>query len=308
MTVSVVTDPRLLGHDTGRAHPERPERLQTLLDLAEGLDRGRFLIESIRRPATMEEAGWVHTTRHLEHLKAVRGRRGFMDSDTPFCERSIELAYLATGGAIQAVDNVCAGGASGAFALLRPPGHHATADDAMGFCFLNNIAIAAEHAIRAHQMRRVLIVDWDVHHGNGTQAIFDERDDVFFFSVHQWPQYPGTGSKGERGRGRGKGFTINVPLPAGSGDDVYERAFDEILAPAAMSFRPEIILVSAGFDAHAADPLGAMRVSTEGFGMLCRRVREIAAGVPLALVLEGGYDPGALRASVEACLNELALA
>jgi acetoin utilization deacetylase AcuC-like enzyme len=315
LPVTVIIDDRLLAHDTGPAHPERPDRLRVLLDMARTLDPAKFAVESIARPATHDEAGRVHSRSHLAALDLARGRRGYIDADTPHSPETIDAAYLAAGGAIQAVDAVMSGRSQAALALIRPPGHHAERDEAMGFCFLNNIAIAAEHAISTHQLKRVLIVDWDVHHGNGTQHIFDERSDVFFFSVHQWPQYPGTGAAKERGRPGtpGEGFTLNVPLPAGSTDADYAKVFDEILASAAERFKPELILVSAGFDAHTNDPLGGMNVTTEGFAMLCAKVKALADrhATPgnngrLALLLEGGYNLAALRDSVEACLRTVA--
>lgn len=222
---------------------------------------------------------------------------------------STDASYLAAGAAIEAVTAVMQGAADNAFALVRPPGHHAEVDRAMGFCVFANVAIAAEHARQTLGAQRVLVVDWDVHHGNGTQHVFEARDDVLVFSAHQWPHYPGTGGQHEQGRGAGTGYTINAPLPAGLGDGDYASIFREVLRPVAESFRPDLVLVSAGFDAHRDDPLGGMAVTADGFAGLCGVVREIAglsAGGKLVLVLEGGYDLAGLADSVHACVEVLA--
>ena len=207
-----------------------------------------------------------------------------------------------------AVDAVVEGHARRVFANVRPPGHHAMSDRGMGFCIFNNVVIAARHAQRRHGLGRILVVDWDVHHGNGTQDAFYETDRVFFCSVHQSPLYPGTGAAGERGSGAGEGATLNLPLPPGQGDDAYRRVFDERVLPAAREYRPQLVLVSAGFDAHVADPLAGMRLTEEGFADLGRRVLEVAeetAGGRLVAVLEGGYAPPALGRSVGAVLRAL---
>jgi acetoin utilization deacetylase AcuC-like enzyme len=196
--------------------------------------------------------------------------------------------------------------AATAFALVRPPGHHAEADRAMGFCLFNNVAVAAAHAIAAYNLKRVLIVDWDVHHGNGTQHTFEIRRDVLFMSTHMWPEYPGTGDFEEVGRGDGAGFSVNVPLAYGMGDADYSAVFEQVLAPIANAYQPELVLVSAGFDAHEADPLGQMRVTARGFARLCALVKDVAdrhARGRLALVLEGGYDLRGLAESVRACVD-----
>ena len=214
-----------------------------------------------------------------------------LDPDTVASETSWEAALLAAGCAIEAAER-------GGFALVRPPGHHALAARAMGFCLVNNIAVAARHAQAELGIERVAIVDWDVHHGNGTEAIFRGDESVFFVSLHQWPFYPGTGGPGE-----GDETTLNVPLPAGSGDEDYLRALDELVTPAVRGFDPELVLVSAGFDAHVDDPLAGMRVSADGFRELARRSAEL--GPRVAAVLEGGYDPGTLPALVAAALEGL---
>ena len=228
--------------------------------------------------------------------------------DTPICEASYAVATEAAGGVLAAIDAVMAGEVRNAFCAVRPPGHHATTDKAMGFCLLNNVAIAARYIQKQKKLPKVLIVDWDVHHGNGTQDIFYEDPRVFYFSVHRYPFYPGTGGADQQGAGEGQGLTLNVPLPAGSGDRDFEQAFTEKLVPAARQFRPDFVLISAGFDAHQNDPLGGMRVTAEGYGKLTRIVKQIAeenCHGRLVSVLEGGYNLDGLAASVEMHLRYL---
>jgi acetoin utilization deacetylase AcuC-like enzyme len=216
---------------------------------------------------------------------------------------------VAVGSAMVGVDAVMRGEAGSAFALVRPPGHHAERARAMGFCFFNTVAVAAAHARERHGCGRVLIVDWDVHHGNGTQHIFERDPGVLFVSTHQYPFYPGTGGPGEIGEGEGRGFTVNVPLPAGCGDGDYAAVFEGLIEPIAAEFGPELVLVSAGFDAARGDPLGEMLVSPEGFAFMCgvcRRIAERFAGGKVVLVLEGGYEPAALAGNVRACVEVLA--
>ncbi len=234
-----------------------------------------------------------------------------MDQDTSVSEGSFEAALYAAGGLLQGVQAILAGKNQNAFALVRPPGHHAMADGARGFCLFNNIAVAARYLIEVQGISRILVVDWDVHHGNGTQDAFYDDPRVLFYSSHQWPLYPGSGALDEVGRGKGRGFNINLPVPAFSGDEVMEQAFTEILEPAAQRFKPEFILVSAGFDAHWRDALyyTSLAVTTGGFASLASRTKRLAdtfCGGRLALTLEGGYNPLALAASVEATLRVLA--
>ena len=230
-------------------------------------------------------------------------------SDTVISPGSYDAAMLAAGAATAAVDAVMEG-ARAAFALVRPPGHHARYNSAMGFCLFNNMAVAAQHAVKKYGLERVMIVDWDVHHGNGTQDYFYERDDVLFFSSHRYPFYPGTGAANETGRGKGEGYTVNVPLPAGTGDGRYKEVFDDVVAPLARRYRPQLILVSAGYDAHLADPLGGMAVSVAGFSEMARTVRSLADEIAecegrVAAVLEGGYNVEALAASVMATIGAM---
>ncbi len=306
---ALLRSPRFQGHETG-GHPENPRRLAAVeAELAgQGLLEGRPDIpfgEADR--AALER---VHDGRYLALLDEVTDRGGaWLDGDTMVGPDSLGIARLAVGAAIAGVDGVLDPDSPlrRAFALVRPPGHHATPTRGMGFCLLNTVAVAAAHAL-ARGLERILVLDWDVHHGNGTQDAFYTTDRMLFCSVHQWPLYPGTGSSSERGEGRGAGFTVNAPLPRGRGDDDYRRVFDERFLPAARAFRPELVLVSAGFDAHVADPLGGMRVTEAGFASLAQRTLDLAeehAAGRLVAVLEGGYDPGGLARSVAAVLRVL---
>jgi acetoin utilization deacetylase AcuC-like enzyme len=237
---------------------------------------------------------------------AARGG-GYLDADTVVQPDSVDVAALAAGAGIAAVDAALDGSVARGFVLARPPGHHATPQRGMGFCIFNTIAVAAAHALE-RGLSRVMIIDWDVHHGNGTQDAFYDSDQVLFVSLHQSPLYPGSGAASERGAGRGSGYTINAPLRAGGGDEIYQTVFEEVVAPAATAYQPELVLVSAGFDAHAADPLANMRVTEAGFAAMARSAREIAeahAGGRLIAFLEGGYDPPALARSVAATLAVL---
>jgi len=296
---AIIYHPDYLLHETG-SHPERKERLIAIMQLIEesGLDLRRIEPE----PALIEEIAYIHDPAYIEKAKYHSEHEIPLDPDTVLCKDSYSAALLAAGGAIRAVDAALDSNNdnNNAFALLRPPGHHALPDRGMGFCIFNNIAIGARHA-QLRGCERVLIVDWDVHHGNGTQHVFYDDPSVFYFSVHQYPYYPGTGSAGEVGAGAGAGYTANVPLPAGSGDAAYIDSFEKILVPAAMKFDPDIVLVSAGFDAHVDDPLAGMVVTTQGFGKMASIVSSIADQYcegRLAMVLEGGYDLIALSRSV----------
>jgi acetoin utilization deacetylase AcuC-like enzyme len=303
-----VIDERYEDHDTGHGHPERAERVAALREFVESFgDAGLVRLEP--RPATHEEIALVHVEEHVDLVASTAGGgpKAF-DADTPVSSGSYETALLASGGLLALVDAIMAGEVDNGFAMVRPPGHHAEADRAMGFCLFNNIAVAARSLCENHGLDRVLIMDWDVHHGNGTQHIFSRDRKVLYVSTHQWPFYPGTGRVEEVGVGEGKGFTLNVPLPAGCGDGEYLDAFIRLIEPVCRQFEPQFVLVSAGFDAHLRDPLASMQVSEEGFACMARVLLRIAAehaGGRFAAVLEGGYDIDALCASVARVLKEM---
>ncbi len=271
--VAVVRDPLCLGHSNGPGHPESPERLQAIERMLSDFPlRGR-LAHLPARDASFEELARVHTPEYIRRIEATRGLPfSVLDPDTSASAGSHAAALRAAGGVLAAVEAVLGGGYAGAFAAVRPPGHHAEADRAMGFCLFNNAAVAARCALDRHGLRRVLLVDWDVHHGNGTMHSFYDSREVLYFSVHQYPHYPGTGRVEELGRGEGQGYTVNVPLPGGQGDAEYLAVFRELLRPLALAYRPELILVSAGFDILRDDPLADMRVTEAGVAGLTRAV------------------------------------
>jgi acetoin utilization deacetylase AcuC-like enzyme len=302
----ILTDRRLLGHDAGPGHPESPARLTAILDELEHSPPASVTFEA-PRAATDAEIDAVHAPAHREALQALAGLRARIDEDTAMSEGSWQAATLAAGAAVGAVEAVWSGRAADAFALVRPPGHHADAARAMGFCLLNNAAIAAE-AARKLGARRVLVLDWDVHHGNGTQDIFAARDDVMYLSSHQYPFYPGTGAPHEVGVGAGRGFTVNCALPGGQDDADYGAVFHDLFLPVARAYAPDLVLVSAGFDPHERDPLADMRVTERGFAAMTTAMAALArevCGGKLVLLLEGGYDLSALAGSVRACLEAL---
>jgi acetoin utilization deacetylase AcuC-like enzyme len=304
----VVDDPVFDKHAPVGHHPERPERLTAAREaVARQSAAGTHfdLVES--RAATDDELVRVHDPRFVEALSKLRGETGYLDPDTYVSAESIEVARRAAGSLVAMVDRIIDGPVSKGVALLRPPGHHARPSRAMGFCLLNNVAIAAAHA-RARGIERVAIVDWDVHHGNGTQEIFWNDPHVLYVSTHQAPFYPGTGAVDETGRGEGEGFTINVPLAAGGGDAVYASAFERVVLPVVESFAPDLVLVSAGFDASARDPLAQMELSPNAFGWMARelaRLASLSAKGRMGLVLEGGYDLVALEAGLSAAIEGL---
>lgn len=299
-----------LRHDTGPGHPERPQRLTAIM---ERLEKAGLLDKLVRlkpRKASLDWITTVHRPGYVENVKrSCEAEIGWVDSpDAPASAESYEVALMAAGGVLVAADAVMAGDLGNAFCAVRPPGHHAVPNQAMGFCLFNNVAVAARYLQKKHEISKVLIVDWDVHHGNGTQAIFYDDPTVFYFSVHRYPFYPGTGSEFEKGSGDGEGFTLNVPLPGGSDDEDYERVFDEIFKPAAEKFAPDFVIVSAGFDAHRLDPLGGMDVTGQQFAEMSRVVKRIAdtsCQGRLLSVLEGGYSLEGLAESVEEHLRVL---
>lgn len=297
-------------HLTGRGHPEQPGRVTAIVKRLQTdglLDRARTITP---RTATDEEILRCHAADYLRIVNedVTEGLHRLSTGDTPLSARSLEVAQLAAGGLLTAVDEVLTGRLRNAFAVVRPPGHHATPKKGMGFCLFNNVAIAARHAQSKHGVSRVLIADWDVHHGNGTQDIFYEDGTVLFFDTHQHPLYPGTGAATETGKGAGAGLTINCPFPAGSGRKEIVGAFREKLLPAAQAFRPDLVLVSAGFDSRIDDPLGSFKLTDEDFAELTGIVKEIAAkhcGGRLVSTLEGGYNLAGLASAAASHVRAL---
>lgn len=306
MRTLLLCSSRMLVHDPGPEHPESPSRLVSVLRALEPLPEGAIL-RAATREATRADLKRVHSAAHVDRMLALRGRAASLEPETALSEGSVDAALLAAGASIELVDALLDARAPNGFALVRPPGHHATRDQGMGYCVFNNVAVAAAHAL-GRGARRVLIIDWDVHHGNGTQDIFYRRGDVLFFSVHQDRLYPEGGGSEERGEGPGEGHTLNVPLPPGAGDREYQDVFARVLMPAAARFRPDLVLVSAGFDAHAEDPLSDQRMTTAGFAALCGLACDIAdasAGGRIGLLLEGGYELATLGVSARACVEVL---
>jgi acetoin utilization deacetylase AcuC-like enzyme len=305
--LTLFLDPIFLEHDTGRHHPERPARLVAV----ERALRDAGLLDRcvVCRAPRADEAALAtnHEPAYIRRVARIAAQGGgYLDADTPVSPRSFDAACHAAGAALAAVEEAAAGRL--AFALVRPPGHHAEADAGMGFCLFNNVALAARRALGLPGVRRVAIVDFDVHHGNGTQQSFYEEPTVFFFSCHQFPWYPGTGSERETGRGPGAGTTFNVPLPAGSGDQAFATVRRQLLEPALRRFAPDMLLVSAGYDAHWRDPLAYLTVSIAGFAAFVAHLRDLAAELcagRLMLTLEGGYDLEALAGAVVATCQVL---
>jgi acetoin utilization deacetylase AcuC-like enzyme len=300
-------DPSFRGHDAGPGHPERPERLDALRrGLSDGgLEPDLTLLSP--RPATREELLRVHGARHVDEIAATDGRGRRFDPDTAASPGSYRAALNAAGAVVDAVERVLGGTLDRAFCAVRPPGHHASAERAMGFCLFNNVAVGAAHAL-ARGLARVAILDFDVHHGNGTQDIFWTDPRVLYVSSHQFPYYPGTGSLGEVGEGSGRGFTVNLPMPAGLGDGEYLAAWRAIVDPIVRAFDPELVLVSVGFDAHREDPLAGMAVTSDGFGGLidaCLAGASGAADGRCVAVLEGGYDETAIAESAAAVIGRM---
>jgi acetoin utilization deacetylase AcuC-like enzyme len=306
--VGVIYDPVYLEHDTG-AHVENAERLTTTLSLIEKdgfRDKFTWLPP---RPATVEEISKVHSKEYINQIeqKCMSGG-GWLDGDTIVSTNSYKAAIYAVGAGLTAVDAVMSNRVDSAFALVRPPGHHATCWQAMGFCVFNNVAIAAKYALSNYSLDRVIIIDFDVHHGNGTQDAFYGDPNVLYFSTHQYPLYPGTGSLNETGAREGNGFTVNVPILVGWGDREYEAVFEDILAPVAMRYKPQLILVSAGYDAHWADSIAQMNMSVSGYARLTEIIRVLSNALcpgKLIFSLEGGYHYQALSSSIVASLNIL---
>jgi acetoin utilization deacetylase AcuC-like enzyme len=305
---AIVTDRKYLKHFAGRSHPERPERIAVMIDMAQSLKRDHLQIIAPRE-ATRDEIALCHRPEYIDVVERTSHLDRFdFDPDTHTSRDSYATAMLAAGGVLTATEAVFDGAAENAFALVRPPGHHALANRAMGFCFFNNVAIAAEWLIRRKGLKRVMVIDWDLHHGNGTQDTFYDSPEVLYTSTHQFPHYPGTGSLLEVGAGEGLGYTVNAPLPAQYGDPEYLRVFDEVILPIGRAFKPQFIMVSAGFDCHWRDPLGEMQVTEDGFRQMMRRIKRLAAeccdGKSVA-ALEGGYNLEAIANSGAAVIEEM---
>jgi acetoin utilization deacetylase AcuC-like enzyme len=300
MSLVVITSKRFSDHITPPGHPERVERAETMeVAASRWMKNGGAVIEP--RLATDGDLLRIHEAQYVEAIKAIRGRAAMLDADTFTSPESDEVARLAAGAVLSGVDHTLDGAGKRAFALVRPPGHHAETDRAMGFCLYNNIAIGAAWA-RQQGIDRVAIVDFDVHHGNGTQHSFESDPSVLFISSHQFPFYPGTGAAQEVGRDAGAGFTVNLPMEAGGIDDDFDFAYREVVVPVLREFKPGLLLVSAGFDAHERDPLAGMRMTTEGFGRLTTQLLAVAEDVcegRVVFVTEGGYDTRALLDCIE---------
>ena len=301
---------RFLDHDTGPGHPERPERLKAISSHLKKVNLWNSLQHMMIDAATEDWILKAHTSQHLRFVREAcrRGQTVLDQGDTHACKDSAEAALLAVGGVLAGVDAVMNGSLKNVFCAVRPPGHHAERETVMGFCLFNNVAIAARYAQAKYAVERVAIIDWDVHHGNGTQSIFYEDKSVFYISTHQYPFYPGTGTRDERGSGKGEGYTLNVPLRADSGEKEYVEAFQKEILPALHLYKPDLILISAGFDAHRDDPLANMNLTEDSFALLTSMVMEVAdnnCNGKIVSVLEGGYHLTALAKSVEAHLRQL---
>jgi acetoin utilization deacetylase AcuC-like enzyme len=314
--------PSSLDHDTGPGHPERAERMRAIDALLEsrgmlgrahpaepGASRTALGWDVQEAPrATEEQLLRVHPRGYVERVREMSARSAPFDLDTPTSPGSYEAALRGAGGACALAEALLQGGVQTGFSVLRPPGHHAEPERAMGFCLFASVAIAARHALDALGAERVLVLDWDVHHGNGTNTIFHESPEVLFASIHQYPFWPGSGALDDAGSGAGEGYSLNLPVPAGTGEAAFLSLVEHVVAPAARQYRPDLILISAGFDAHRDDPLGGLALETDSFGKLARQVRALGEelGAPVGAVLEGGYDLRALAESVAESMTALA--
>jgi acetoin utilization deacetylase AcuC-like enzyme len=309
-SVLYIHHPASLGHDPQALSPEHPDHPRRLRAIEAAITTAELdnLWRRMAPAATETELALVHSERHVAFIRdlCVAGG-GQIDADTYVGEASYEAALRAAGGACVLVQALMSGEAPAGFCALRPAGHHAERDRAMGFCLFNNVAIAAELAIRTLGVRKVMIIDWDVHHGNGTAEIFRHRPDVLVAGIHQSGLFPGTGALADIGSGAGQGYTVNLPVPAGSDEEVWLSLLEHLIVPIGLEYQPELVLISAGYDAHEADPLAQCRLHTESFGQMTRHVRDFAReiGAPVGAVLEGGYDPVALGESVVATITAL---
>ena len=308
MKTAVVRDSRYMDHDMGPFHVESPERIKAIYNMLDGeLPHSLSVIEP--RQAEEEEILAVHTRPYYERVRQTAGiERVILDPDTSTSAKSFYVALLAAGGVLTALDRIMEGEIQNGFALVRPPGHHAEASQAMGFCLFNNVAIGAEHLLRKHNLQRILILDWDLHHGNGTQHSFQDRSDILYISTHQFPHYPGTGHYSETGEDAGEGFTVNFPLLSGKTDEDYLHIFENYVSPICDQYDPDFILISAGFDIYIDDPLGGMNITAQGFGALTRSLMDSAGkhcNHRLLAVLEGGYNLEGLSQGIKQVLLQM---
>jgi acetoin utilization deacetylase AcuC-like enzyme len=306
---AIFRDALFLDHDPGFDHPESPERLKVIYKVLDREEISKNFLFPDFDPAPRSVITLNHTEEHFGRVAETAGKIfDALDADTKTSPDSYAAATLAVGALTKGIDLLVSGEIDNGFALLRPPGHHAEAERSMGFCLFNNVAIAARYAMSHHGMKRVMIVDWDLHHGNGTQNSFYDTDKVLYLSTHQFPYYPGSGDLSETGKGKGEGYTVNVPLPGYQGDSDYATIFDDIIVPIGREYKPDLILVSCGFDIYKDDPLGAMEVSASGFAYLTRCMIQLAEEVchgKLLFTLEGGYDLNGQRDGAMAVLSEL---
>ena len=306
---ALIYHPLCLEHKNPQGHPERSERLSATLKLLEE----RKIISQLElistKVASEEIIGLVHDKGYIDNVRDVaRSGGGYLDADTFVSPSSYEAAKMAVGGVLAGIDNLMSGKNDNVFCLVRPPGHHATTESGMGFCIFDNLAVGARYAINKHKVSKVLIIDWDAHHGNGIQDIFYRSQEILYISLHQFPHYPGTGGLEEVGEGEGEGYTVNIPLPAGSGDDLYLQAFDKIIMPLAAAFEAQLVMVAAGYDGHFADPLASLNLTTSGYARMTGEILSLAAfsGKKVIVSLEGGYELTALSYSVLATIAQLA--
>ena len=307
--VGLIKDDIFMNHITSDFHPEHPERLKAIYSLLEDkkIQQQSSVLQA--REALPQELAWIHTESYIQKIESTKGcRHQQLDPDTAVSAETYRIAKLAAGGLFVLIDALYNEQISSGFALIRPPGHHAEADRGMGFCIYNNVAIAARYAQQKGYAKKILIIDWDLHHGNGTQHSFESDPTVLYFSSHQFPYYPGTGRVEEVGRGEGKGFTVNVPLPGGQGDGDFIEIYQKTIVPIADQFQPDLLLISAGFDTYNRDPLGGMDVTESGFAQLARLLKQVAdthCQGRILLTLEGGYHTGGLARSVKEVIHAL---
>jgi acetoin utilization deacetylase AcuC-like enzyme len=304
-----VYHPDYLKHDPGAWHPERPERLTAIVNGIKDSSFWEKLVHLDPLPATTDQVEYIHNEDYVEALREFCARGGgLMDLDTGVSRDSFDVALLAVGGVIRAIDAVMCGEVHNGFCAVRPPGHHALPERGKGFCIFNNVAIGARYLQKEYNLGKILIVDWDIHHGDGTHYFFYDDPSIFYFSIHEYPFYPGTGRAYETGSGKGVGYTLNMPVPFGTGVEEYMNAFQQKLKPAALDFKPDFVLISAGFDAHKDDPLSGIDLTSSDYGRFTDIVREIAAetcGSRIVSSLEGGYNLRALSESVLEHLKHL---